>query len=141
MKQQAPAMVRDVHTRKHREIVFARFPPGQLPEAASLLGGLPGLTANTHADGRTLLVEYDLLDYTLCGLEEGLADQGFHLDNSLMCKLLRAFTYYIEETQLHNLQAPERLIKTYSKEAYAKAWDSHLHGDHDDTPAEWREYK
>lgn len=141
MKHSSPINVRDAHTRKHREIVFARFPPGQLPEAAQLLSGLQGVSASAHVDGRTLLVEYDLLDYTLHGLEEGLTDQGFHLDNSLMCKLLRAFTHYVEATQLHNLEAPERLIKTYSKEAYAKAWDNRLHGDHDDTPVEWREYK
>lgn len=141
MKHQAPITIRDPQTRKQREIAFAKFPPGQLPEAARLLAGLAGLTVSELPHRRALLVEYDLLDYTLRGLEEGLAEQGFHLDNTLMAKLLRAFTHYIEETQLHNLRAPERLIKTSSKEAYAKAWDSHLHGDHDDTPAEWREYK
>ncbi len=141
MKAQAPLMVGTALTRKHRDIVFTRFPPGQLPEAMHLLAGLPGLNIHAHADGRTLQVEYDLLDYSLRGLEEGLIDQGFHLDNSLFCKLLRAFNYYLEDTQLHNLKAPERLIKTYSKEAYAKAWEQHLHGDHDDTPVEWREYR
>jgi hypothetical protein len=141
MKRPAPIVIRDSHTRKQREIVFAKFPPGQLPEAASLLAGLERLTVTELPHRRALLIEYDLLDYTMQGLEEGLTEQGFHLDNTLMCKLLRAFAYYIEETQLHNLRAPERLIKTYSKEAYAKAWDNHLHGDHDDTPAEWREYK
>lgn len=141
MKHPAPITVRDTQTRKRREIVFAKFPPGQLPEAAHLLAGLEGLSVIELPHRRALLVEYDLLNYTLQGLEEGLAEQGFHLDNTLMAKLLRAFNHYLEAIQLHNLHAPERLIKTYSKEAYAKAWDRHLHGDHDDTPAEWRNYK
>jgi hypothetical protein len=32
-------------------------------------------------------------------------------------------------------------MKRSSQEAYGKAWEQHPHGDHDDTPPEWREYK
>lgn len=54
---------------------------------------------------------------------------------------MRALIYYVEETQLHNLDAPERPLKKSQHEAYTHAWERHPHGDHDDTPPEWREYK
>ncbi len=54
---------------------------------------------------------------------------------------MRALIYYVEETQLHNLDAPDRLLKKSQHEAYTHAWERHPHGDHDDTPPEWREYK
>lgn len=141
MKRQVSVVVRGALTQKHREICFAKLPIGQLSEAARLLASLEGVSVTEVPHRYCVIVEYDLLDYNLHGLEEGLSDQGFHLDNSLLVKLMRAFNYYAEEIQLHNLHAPERLIKTYSKEAYASAWDRHMHGDHDDTPSEWREYK
>ena len=74
-------------------------------------------------------------------MDEHLVDKGFHLDNTLMSKLTRALIYYVEDTQLHNMDAPERRMKRSSQEAYGKAWEQHPHGDHDDTPPEWREYK
>ena len=60
---------------------------------------------------------------------------------SLFNKLVRALIYYIEETEIHNLDAPMRLLKRSQNEAYTQAWERHPHGDHDDTPPEWREYK
>ena len=86
-------------------------------------------------------VAYDLHDHCLEEIESGLEDRGFHLDNTLMSKMIRALIYYVEETQLHNLEAPDRLLKKSQNEAYTHAWERHLHGDHDDTPPEWREYK
>ena len=80
-------------------------------------------------------------DHTLRELDEHLVEKGFHLDNTLMTKLTRALIYYVEETQLHNIGAPERRLKRSSQEAYGKAWEQHPHGDHDETPPEWREYK
>ena len=140
MKRVAATLSRRLETQKKREILFSRFPPGQVPEAADLLTGLEKLEAAPEVEKRAVAVEYDLTDYTLEGLEAGLVDQGFHLDNTLMSKLMRALIYYVEETQLHNLEAPERPIKS-SSEAYAQAWERHPHGDHDDTPLELREYK
>ena len=49
--------------------------------------------------------------------------------------------YYVEDTQLHNIGAPEKRLKRSASEAYVKAWEHHPHGDHDDTPPEWRDYK
>jgi uncharacterized phage-associated protein len=86
-------------------------------------------------------VSYDVSVHTLRELDEHLIDRGYHLDNTLMSKLTRALVYYVEDTQLHNMAAPEKRLKRSSQEAYVKAWEHHPHGDHDDTPPEWREYK
>jgi hypothetical protein len=128
----------DLH--KSREIVFAKFPPGQVPEASDQLHGLDRIELDARLERRAIGVEYELTDYTLRELEEHLVDKGFHLDNTLMSKLMRALIHYVEDTQLHNMGTPERLIKK-SHEAYIQAWERHEHGDHDETPPEWREYK
>ncbi len=125
---------------KQRDILFAKFPPGQVPEAADQLTKLEAVAAEPRTEQRRVHVAYDLQEHTLQELEDHLEDRGFHLDNTLMSKLLRALTHYAEETQLHNLHAKERPLKS-SHQAYAQVWEHHPHGDHDDTPPEWREYK
>lgn len=136
----ATAAARQIGTGKHRELRFAKFPPGQAEKAFELLSGLEALTVQRGARPNTLEVRYEVTDYTFQGLETALEDQGFHLDNTLYTKILRAIAYYCEETQLSNLRSPERLIKN-SNEVYVQAWQHHLHGDHDETPPELREYK
>ncbi|WP_303787406.1 hypothetical protein [Azovibrio restrictus] len=125
---------------KRREILFSRFPPGQLPEAVDHLQQVERVEVEPRLEKRAVQVGYDLREHTLEELESRLQDKGFHLDNTLMSKLMRALIYYVEETQLHNLAAPERPLK-HSQEAYVHAWERHPHGDHDETPPEWREYK
>lgn len=68
-----------------------------------------------------------------------LASQGFHLDNSLLCKLKRSLAYFCESVQRRNLAANEPEIK--SQQAFIKVYERHLHGDCDETPEEWRSYK
>lgn len=132
-------MTADLH--KHREILFAKFPPGQVPEAADALTTLEAVAAQPLVEKRSVGVDYELTQHTLQELEDHLEDQGYHLDNTLMSKLVRALVHYVEDTQLHNLQAPEKRLKRSATEAYVQAWEHHPHGDHDDTPQEWREYK
>lgn len=127
--------------KKKREILFAKFPPGQVPEAADDLQTLDEVAVEPKHEKRVVGVSYELTQHTLEELEGHLEDKGFHLDNTLMSKLTRALIHYVEDTQLHNIGAPERRIKRSSQEAYVKAWEHHPHGDHDDTPPEWREYK
>ena len=127
--------------KKQREILFAKFPPGQVPEAADDLERLDTVDVEARYEKRSLGVGYDLREHTLRELEDHLVDKGYHLDNTLMSKLTRALIHYVEETQLHNLGAPEKRLKRSSQHAYVKAWEHHPHGDHDDTPLEWREYK
>lgn len=127
--------------RKERNVLFSKFPPGQVPEASDFLSKLKDLEVAPRIERRTVGVAYDLHQHTLQELEGRLEEQGYHLDNTLMSKMMRALIYYVEETQLHNLDAPERPLKKSQHEAYTHAWERHPHGDHDDTPPEWREYK
>jgi hypothetical protein len=131
----------DPDLRKKREILFAKFPPGQVPEAADDLKQVGEVEVEPRYEKRAVGVDYDLRDHTLEELENHLEDKGYHLDNTLLSKLTRALIHYIEETQVHNLGAPEKRIKRSAQEAYVKAWEQHPHGDHDETPPEWREYK
>ncbi|MGB4468108.1 MAG: hypothetical protein WBH99_01480 [Azovibrio sp.] len=128
----------DLH--KQREILFSKFPPGQLPEAADHLEQVEQVEVALKLDKRAIEVAYDLRQHTLEELETRLRDRGFHLDNTLMSKLMRALIHYVEDTQLHNLGAHDRPLKQ-SHEAYIQAWERHPHGDRDETPPEWREYK
>ncbi len=125
---------------KQRELRFKAMPPGQVERAWQALRMLKGLHVERSDRALALIVRYSVLDYSLEVLEDALRDAGFALDNTLYMKLIRALVYFTEETQRHNLVSPERLIKQ-SNEVYIQAWNHHVHGDHDDTPPELREYK
>ncbi len=141
MKRQAAAPQKPPPIPKERSILFAKFPPGQVAEAADFLAPMALVKITPNTERRAVDVIYDLHQHSLEELETALTEHGFHLDNTLLSKLMRALIYYVEETQLHNLGAPIRLIKKSQNEAYTHAWERHPHGDHDDTPPEWREYK
>lgn len=134
------ALAPQAGTRKHREIRFNKLKQAQIPEAYALLESLPDLEVAPGTLPNGISVWYEVIDYSMEGLEKLLTDRGFHLDCSLYCKLVRALVYFSEETQRRNLGQPERLIKK-SHDVYSKAWEHHPHGDHDDTPPELREYK
>ncbi|MBN9421133.1 MAG: hypothetical protein BGO63_10900 [Candidatus Accumulibacter sp. 66-26] len=127
--------------RKERNIQFSKFPPGQVPEASDYLARIERVEAEALVEKRAVGVAYDLREHSLQELEGTLEDKGYHLDNTLMSKMMRALIYYVEETQLHNLEAPLKPLKRSQSEAYTHAWERHPHGDHDDTPPEWREYR
>ena len=97
--------------RKERSVLFSKFPPGQVPEASDELAKIEHLEVEPHVEQRSVDVAYDLHEHSLEELETTLQDKGFHLDNTLMSKMIRALIYYVEETQLHNLDAPDRLLK------------------------------
>ena len=127
--------------RKERTVLFGKFPPGQTQEAAAFLSSLERLEVYARPEKLAIDVIYDLHDHSLEELENALEDKGFRLDCALLNKIIRALIHYVEETQLHNLEAPNHPLKKSQHEAYTQAWDRHPHGDHDDTPPEWREYK
>lgn len=124
-------------TRKHREIRFNKLRPWQVEQARALLERLDYLEVAPGTLVNSLSVWYEITDYTMEGLETALINQGFHLENTLYCKIIRALVYFSEDTQLRNMSQPERLIKK-SHEVYSKAWEHHPHGDHDDTPPDLR---
>jgi hypothetical protein len=124
---------------KDREIVFHALPVGQVERALILLEGMDGLTVVAGIEANYLLVRYNVCEYTLEGLESALSNQGFHLDNSLLSKLKRALAYFCESVQRRNVAANEPDIK--SQQAFVKVYERRLHGDSDETPEEWRDYK
>jgi hypothetical protein len=126
-------------TFKRRHIVFHPVPAGQARQAARLLGRVDGLTADCDADDVTLTVEYHVPAFTLAGIEQALEARGFHLDGSLIQRLRRAVVHYAEDVQCENLQVPARCEKC--REIWVQAFEHHPHGDHDDTPEEWRAYR
>ncbi len=141
MKRRIAATHKTEPIRKDRSIQFAKFPPDQVPEASGDLEKLEDIAVEPHVERHAIGVSYDLQEHSLQELEGSLEDKGYHLDNTLMNKMKRALIYYVEDVQLHNLDAPEKLTKRSQSEAYTHAWERHPHGDHDDTPPEWREYK
>jgi hypothetical protein len=127
-------------TRKHREIRFCKLKTQQISGAMERLAALPRLEVAAGTQPNGIAVWYEIADYSMESLEKMLEDHGFHLENTLYCKLIRALVYFTEETQRRNMGQPERLIKK-SHEVYSKAWEHHPHGDHDDTPPDLREEK
>jgi hypothetical protein len=127
-------------TRKHREIRFCKLKHWQIDEALAILSALSKLTVAPGTQPNGISVWYEITDHNMETLEKLLIDRGFHLENTLYCKLVRALVYFTEETQLRNMAQPERLLKK-SHDVYSKAWEHHPHGDHDYTPPELREDK
>lgn len=128
-------------TLRQRDLVFAANPPGQADRAFQLLTGLEGLQVERGSEANRLRITYSLLDYALESLELALVKEGFILDDSGLGHIGKKLTYYREEVEYHNLNIPERHAKDRKSEIFVKAYDHHLHGDHDDTPPELREYK
>lgn len=125
-------------TLKRRAIVFHPLPPGQVEQALEALGACEVLTVSS-LDSQTLLVEYTIVDCTLREIEAMLLARGFHLENTLLIRIRRSLAYYSERVQRENLDKPEPRTKNYP--AHIEAWEKRPHGDHDETPAEWRQYK
>lgn len=126
---------------KHHDIVFNTEPPGQVERAYQLLSGLPNFEVEYGNTPNTLRVSYNLHHYTLEGLENGLTEEGFHLDDSTLHNVGRKIIYYCEDTICHNLDIPTHPTKKNEREVFVKAYSKKPHGDHDDTPPELREYK
>ena len=80
-------MIDSFEPNKQRDIVFSAEPPGQVERAYQLLSGLPDCKVEHGNTPNTLRVSYNLHDYTLEGLENGLTEQGFHLDHNILHKM------------------------------------------------------
>jgi hypothetical protein len=134
-------MIDSPELNKQRDIVFSAEPPGQIARAYQLLSGLPGCNVEHVDTPHTLRVSYSLRRYTLEGLENGLTEEGFHLDHNPLHSIARQIIYYCEDTLCHNLDIPVYPTKKNAREVFVKAYDHELHGDHDDTPPELRDYR
>jgi hypothetical protein len=125
----------------YHDLFFAEEPAGQLERAHALLNGLEKLYVEKSAEPNRLRISYSLREYSLEGLEGALKKAGFCFKETLLNKLSKRLIYYCEEVQYHNLNTPEHLTKSNTQAVFAKLYENHPHGDHDDTPKELREYK
>ena len=121
------------------DIFFADEPAGQIERAYSLLGGLENLHVERCDAPNRLRISYSLHNYSLEGLEAALKKAGFCFKENLLNKLSKKLIYYCEEVQYHNLSTPQHLTKSNPPVIFAKLYENHPHGDHDDTPKELRE--
>jgi len=134
-------MAQSIETLKQRELFFAAEPPDQAIRAFELLKGLDDLQVEPGKQPNSLRISYNLLDYSLNGLEKALIKQGFSFDNGVLHHIDRKFIHYSEEVEYHNLNIHEHPIKLRELEIFVNVYDSHLHGDRDDTPEDLRDYK
>ena len=127
---------------KHRTIQFCRFhpEPDQVCSAATWLQGVAGIQTVQVLSPHALEVVYDLRRVTLEGIESALSELGYHLDNTLLCKLKRALFYYTEETQRENLAITSE-GEIVQREVFVNRYQRVAHGCRDPQPEYWREYQ
>lgn len=127
---------------KRRTIQFCPFhpDPDQAGSAVIWLEGVAGIQTVQQLSPHALVVVYDLRYVTLQGIERALDDLGYHLDNSLLCKLKRALFHYTEETQRENLAITQEGEIT-RREVFVNRYQHLAHGCRDPQPEYWREYQ
>ena len=123
------------------ELFFAEEPAGQIERAHALLAGLDKLLVAKGAAHNSLRIRYSLHDYSLEGLEAALKKAGFCFKENMLNKLGKQLIFYCEEVRHHNLNTPAHLTKGNNPALFARLYDTHPHGDRDETPAELRENK
>jgi hypothetical protein len=126
--------------KKRRDLRFHDTPPGQARRALVRLAALPGVAVEAGARDDEVRISYSLAEHSFEEIQTILVGLGFHLDGSLLSRMRRALIRYVEETQIRNMNSPERLIKK-SSEVYVRAWEHHPHGDHDETPPDLRDIR
>jgi hypothetical protein len=126
---------------KQRDIVFDPGFPDQAGRAFLLLSGLPNCKVERGDSPNVLRVCYNLRHYTLEGLEDGLLEEGFRLDQGPLHSIARKVIYYCEDTICHNLDIPAQPTKKNEREVFVKAYEHTPHGDRDETPPELRDYR
>jgi hypothetical protein len=126
---------------KTRELVFSDEPSCQVEQAYLLLSGMENLTVERAPHPNSLLIHYSLEHYTHEGLEHALIKEGFRFKESFLDKVHKHLVHYCEDIQQHNLNTPEHPTKKNESEVFARAYEQHPHGNHDDTPKDLREYK
>lgn len=127
---------------KSRIIQFCRFhpEPDQAHSAALWLKDVAGIQNARRLTPHALSVVYDLRRVTLQGLEQALLELGYHLDNSLLCKLKRALFHYTEETQRENLAVVQE-SHAIQQEVFVNRYQQLPHGCRDLRPEYLREYQ
>ena len=135
-------MTAQITQRKTREISFdALHPdPNQAQSALWWLSGLEGFLHGNVLTPQRLQIHYDVHVLTLEIIEGALIDLGYHLDNSLLCKLRRALYYYTETNERAHLGL-KTTTKDFTRAVFIEHYQNKPHGCRDERPAHWREYR
>lgn len=129
-------------TVRTREIVF-RGPHSeadQAPAAALLLGDSPMVSTVAVTNPNRVMVTYDLRDVTFSEIESALEELGFHLDNSIITRLRRAYYAYCEDTRRANLQISSNCFGHCARRIFVRHYQKGDHGCRDQRPSHWRSY-
>jgi hypothetical protein len=126
---------------KQRLLFFSEDSANQLSAAFNLLVGLENFHVEMGPQPNSLLIRYSVEHYSLEALEKALIREGFRLEYGLLGKITKPLIHYCEDVQYHNLKTPEPRTKNNAQEIFVKAYESHPHGNHDDTPKDLREFK
>ncbi len=106
-----------------------------------LLADVEGVQQVTKKNEYTVHVHYDLLHISLEQLEKALSEVGFHLENSLLTKLKRAFHYYSEETERANLGLGKLTCQGgCAIKVFVKHYQARQHGCRDNRPDHFKRY-
>jgi hypothetical protein len=130
-------------TLKVREIRFCPLHPDtdQAESAFQLLLKLDDVLGVVKESETCLITTYDVAEITLAEIEDTLIELGFHLDNSLICRLMRALYHFTEENERATLSGQShRRPSNDAREAFVRQYQRHRHGCRDDRPQHWREY-
>ena len=128
---------------KHREIGFSEPHPDphQARSAMLVLSGVEGIVDLSVVDASpvTLRISYDLSVISLSLVEAFLCELGFHLDNSLLCKLKRALYQFTEENERQNLVINNDQDHS-TRDIFMRNYRCRIHGCRDERPEYWRKY-
>ncbi len=128
---------------KHRDISFRGPSDPNLDARAALplLGEATGIHKVALINNMTLRLTYDLITISLEQIETALQEVGFHLDNSLICRLRRALYYFTEENERSN-RGLSRLTCSHgcAIKIFAARYRATKHGCRDPRPEHLRRY-
>lgn len=129
-------------TIRTREFVFRgpRHEADQAPSAALLLADSPMVSEVSVAGPNRVLVSYDLREVSFAEIESALEELGFHLDNSLLTRLRRAYYAYCEDTSRANMQVSSNCFGHCARRIFVRHYQQSEHGCRDRRPSHWRSY-
>ncbi|MBS0003355.1 MAG: hypothetical protein KFF45_09810 [Thioalkalivibrio sp.] len=129
-------------TVRTREFIFRgpHHEADQAPSAALLLADSPMVSEVSVAGPNRVLASYDLREVSFSEIESALEELGFHLDNSLLTRLRRAYYAYCEDTRRANMQVSSNCFGHCARRIFVRHYQQSEHGCRDQRPSHWRSY-
>ncbi len=126
---------------KARDISFCALhpDPNQAGSAAAVLMKTEGIARVEVIAPCHLKLSYYLTSILMGDIEALLAEQGFHLDNRLTCKIKRALYRYSDETQYVNMGCAKG-ESNCTRKVFINRYQHLNHGCQDKRPDHWRRY-